>query len=72
MTSEEINQLINKDPDFVNIKRFDYSLDRLLERYPEGAPNKVICQALQMSEEEVEELYKSVLSKLRERMALNE
>jgi hypothetical protein len=64
MTDEEINDRIKNDPKFINIKRFGYNIDNLLERYPEGAPMRTICQALDMSEEEVEELYQNVVKKL--------
>lgn len=68
MNSEDLKHRINNDPNFVNIKRFDYSIDKLLERYPEGAPTKIICQALQMTEIEVESLYEKVLEKLRSKL----
>jgi hypothetical protein len=60
--------LLNTDDDFVAIKRFDFSLARLLERYPDGAPNSVIASALMIDEEDVEPLYESIVNKLREIM----
>lgn len=66
---DDVDSKIENDPDFINIKRFDYSLERLLERYPEGAPMKVICQALNMSEKEVEDLYANVVEKLKAKLA---
>jgi len=65
MTVEETRRKIAEDPDFVNVKRFDNSLKKMLERYPDGAPPKAIAQALLMTEEEVEELYQQVVLKLR-------
>jgi hypothetical protein len=59
---------INTDEDFINIKRFDYSLESLLERYPDGVPDRIIAQALNVSEGEVSGLYKSVVVRLRKLM----
>lgn len=69
MNDKNIKERIDTDPDFINIKRFEYSLDKLLDRYPDGVPNRIICQALQLSEQEVEDLYQSVILKLRARLA---
>jgi hypothetical protein len=65
MNIEEIKNKIEQDEDFVNIKRFNYSLKKLLERYPEGAPVSVMAQALMIPEEELEIMYQNILSKLR-------
>jgi hypothetical protein len=65
MTSAEAKSLIETDPDFIHVKRFDYSLAKLTDRYPEGAPTKVIAQALMMTEDEVEELYQQIILKMR-------
>jgi hypothetical protein len=64
-----VKELIDNDPNYIAIKRFDFSLKNLLERYPEGVPTRIICQALQMTEEEVEALYQSVLEKLKTKIA---
>ena len=68
MNAEEVKLLIETDPDWIAIKRFDNSLKRLLERYPEGVPTKIICQALSMDEVQVEILYQSVLQKLKAKL----
>jgi hypothetical protein len=68
MNSEEVRLLIENDPDWIAIKRFDFSLRRLLERYPEGVPSRIICQALCMDEAQVETLYQSVLQKLKAKL----
>jgi len=70
MNNDEIRSRIDGDPDFVNLKRFDYSLAKLLERYPEGCPDRVIAHALLVSEEEVEELYDIAVERLRELMGV--
>lgn len=64
-----LDKIVNEE-DFIAIKRFDYSLNKMLERYPNGVPDRIIAQALLMDEEEVEELYQRVIVKLRERMKI--
>ena len=59
------------DPDFILMKRFQYSLAKLIERFPEGADDSIIAQALGISPSEVEPLYQSVILKLREKMQEN-
>lgn len=68
---DEIRTRIQTEPDFINLKRFEYSLEKVLERYPEGAPPRLIAQALLMTEEEVEELYQRTVLKLRDVMKVD-
>lgn len=60
--------MVENDPDFVNVRRFQYSLDKLKERYPEGAPDHVIAAALMITEDDVASIYEQVIVKLRELM----
>ncbi len=62
---EEIKILIDTDVDFIAIRRFDFSLKKLLERYPDGVPTRIICTALQMDETQVEDMYQELLAKLK-------
>jgi hypothetical protein len=64
MTINEIRQKINEEDDFVNLKRLDFSLEKALIKYQEGCPDKVIAQALAMTEEDVEEFYQKTITKL--------
>ena len=70
MTLNETKTKIAEDPDFINLKRFDYSLAKLLERYPEGVPVRLIAGALLITEAEVEKLYQQVVVKLRNLMGV--
>lgn len=67
---ENSMSLIYGDPDWIALKRFDYSLAALLERYPEGCPRKVIASALMVNEDEVQELYEEAISELRTLMGI--
>lgn len=65
---EEVKLRLETEPDFVNLKRYGYSLERVMDRYPDGVPDRLVAQALCMSEEEVEEFYEEVVLKLREKI----
>ena len=62
--------LVRTDPDFVNIKRFDYSLARLMDRYPDGAPDTVIADALMVDEAAVDRIYQLIIKKMRQYMVV--
>lgn len=68
MTTEEAIQRIQNDPDFVALKRFEYSLEKVMERFPEGAPDRTIAQALMISEDDVPRLYAEIVVRLREKL----
>jgi len=72
MILEEVQELIRKDKDFIYSKRFDFSLKKLLERYPEGAPTKLIAQVLLMEESEVEELVEESITLIRKKMKVED
>lgn len=72
MTTEQMRKRINTDPDFVALKRFDFSLEKVIEKHPNGVPNKLIAAALLMTEEEVEDLYEKVVAKLRVHLGVSD
>ena len=39
-----------------------------MDRYPEGVPNRIIADALMITEDDVEEIYVRIVEKLREIM----
>ena len=53
------------DPDYILLKRFDYSLTKALVRYPDGMEDAMIAQALGISERAVQRTYDSIVSKLK-------
>jgi len=70
---EKFRELVEHDDNFVALKRFDYSIWKVIERYGEdGAPTKVIAQALMITEEEVEEIYRKAIPKLQDMLGVNE
>lgn len=56
---------IQQRPNWIAGKRFGNSLKKLVERYPEGAPDRVAAAALLVPEEEVEGIWQRVVAKLR-------
>jgi hypothetical protein len=57
---------IDTDPDFVFLPRFGYSLTKVLDRYPDGAPDHIIARALGIKEGEVERFYNDAVTKIKE------
>lgn len=68
---DEVKHMIEHDPDYIASKRFGYSMAKLLERYPDGCPDRVIASALLMTEEEVEQRYQMIVRRLRRHMRAN-
>lgn len=71
MTTTEIRRKLVHEPDYVFLKRFDFSLAKLVEKYPEGVPDRVIAQGLLLTEEDVREIYEHIVLKLRRTMRIN-
>jgi hypothetical protein len=65
MNPIEAKKRVETDPDYIALGRFDYSLEKLLERYPDGCPDRIIAAALLIGEHEVEELYQKAIARLR-------
>lgn len=68
MTSSEAREALATEPDFIYSKRFEFSLKKLLERYPEGAPTKVIAQSLMLTEDELQDLEQKIITKIRQEL----
>lgn len=70
MTEEDAREKVRTDPQFVYHKRYEYSIAKLEERYPDGCPDNVIAAALMIPEVEVEAEYAKVVVKLRDLMGV--
>ena len=62
---------ILNDTDFINLKRYGYSLAKLMVRYPDGAPDHVIADALLIDESEIDELYRDIVKKLQDHLGVD-
>lgn len=56
---------IHTDPNYVALKRYGYSLERIKKRYPQGCPTHVIAQGLEITEAEVDTLFNQTVEKLK-------
>jgi hypothetical protein len=65
MNDDEIKRKFAEDPDFVNLPKFGYSLQRALKRYPNGLPEELIAEALGTTVEGARARYNEVAAKLR-------
>lgn len=66
VTADDVKDAIENDPDFIALARFDCSLAKFVERYPDGAPSNVmIAKALCTSEEDVENIYQEAMKFLK-------
>jgi hypothetical protein len=68
MTTAEVQKMLQEDETYVYMKRFDFSIEKLEARYPDGCPDHVIAQALMITEEDVEIMYQMIVAKLRSAM----
>ena len=68
MSPQELRRKIEEDPEFIAIKRFDFLLSNARARYPDGCPDRIVAQALNMSEEDAVDLYRQIVEKLRLQM----
>jgi hypothetical protein len=69
----EIRRRLEREPYFINIRRFGYDLRNLEQRYanePDGIPDHVIAQALQVDESTLAVWYKRVAKDLQTEMGV--
>jgi len=63
-------EMLQTNPDYICLKRYGNSVERLLKRYPEGCPSHIIADALSMTEAEVEQKYQQIVLDLKSRMGV--
>lgn len=68
---EDIKVRLHTDPDYICSKRFDCSVKALLERYPNGAPDRIISSSLMITEEDLQQKFNEIVQKLRRIMRIN-
>lgn len=62
---------IKEDSDFIDSPKFNNSLAELLHKYPDGAPDGLICKVLHLDTKQLDRLYKSAILKLRSYLGKN-
>lgn len=68
-TAEARDRILN-DEDFIYSKRFEYSLAKVEERYPDGVPHRLIAAMLLITEEDVQAHYDRIVRLLRAKMGV--
>lgn len=66
MTRKARDPRLDSDDDFVLSSKHGNSLRRLMEDYPDGAPDGVICKTLDLTPEALQETYDRAILKLRQ------
>lgn len=66
---EDIKTKVMSEPDFINSKKYRYSMDRYLKNNP-TSPDNIIAHLLCMSEDEVEEVFNNAVIKIRQFMKI--
>jgi hypothetical protein len=63
---QERDRLVATHPDFILLKRFDFSLEKALKKHPEGLPENLVAQALGKTNAWVNRRYAVIVKKLKE------
>jgi hypothetical protein len=66
MKGNEARERIANEPDFIFLKRFDYSLAKLIEKHPGGVSDRVVAAALMITEDDAQDIYENIILKLRD------
>ncbi len=67
---DQIKNKILVEEDFIYCPRLGNSLNKLIDKNPEGVEDERICKVLLMSDEELEETFNSALEKLRKALGV--
>ena len=65
MNKDEVKQKISSDEDFINSKKYDYSISKFIEANPKGVSDNIIASFLCITKEEVQSIYDGVVKKIR-------
>jgi hypothetical protein len=68
----DVKLKLETDEDYLDLKRFDYSVNKALERYPDGLPDHLLAQGLCISEAQLEERYQTIILRLRSLMKVDD
>lgn len=69
-TEAEINNMLSNEEDFILLRRYNYSLQKLVDKYPEGCPDHIIATALGVDEAVVKERFAKIIACLRAQMVV--
>ena len=66
-TKAQIKERVLTEPDYINSKKYRYSLSKYLKNNP-TSPDNIIAHLLCMDEEEVQKVFESAVIKIRQYM----
>jgi hypothetical protein len=69
VAKEDIKKRIMEDPEFVKCAKYGNSLTKFLSNNKDNLENSVIARLLMLTEQEVEDIYKECVDKLRDGVA---
>lgn len=68
---KDVLRKITQDKDFINSNRYNNSLLSIVQEYPNGVPDRIICRVLKISQKKLDMLYKRAIIKIRKVMKVN-
>lgn len=71
LNHEQARYFVDTEPDFVNNRRYNYSLKQLMAAHDESCTPRLAAQAVAATEEEVEAEYQEILAILKLRMGVS-
>lgn len=69
MTKEKKRRILEEE-DFIDHPKYVNSIKKLIEKYPDGVENDVIAKVLNITEDEVEQIYQSAVQKLKKNLGV--
>ncbi len=71
-TLAQIKELLNDDPDWILGRRYGFSLKKFREKHPDGVDDKVAAELLGIAEEDLDQIYNDILTKLKQHFKVEE
>jgi len=62
---DEKKHRILKEENFIDYPKYKNSIEKLIEKHPDGVSDEVIAKVLNITKEEVEEIYNSAIEKIK-------
>ena len=59
---------ISSEDDYIYSKKFNNSLNDILQKYPDGVPNNLIAKVLKIKASQIDSMLNRIFTKLKEQM----
>ena len=67
---EEKKHKLTNEEDYIDCIKFNNSIKKLIEKNPEGVDDETIAKVLNLTVEEVEQIYQSAIKKLQKSLKI--